>query len=266
MFNNDILAEVTRWHGMGVTPIPLVLHDKRAAIPWRHLTDVQVRLDVVKCWFTKPRNMGVLLTHGLTVVDFDNAPAYMRWRRDIRLDTYTVRTRRGYHVYLWLDTPFGKTAKMDGGEIKGNGYVVAPPSLHESGCQYRAICKSAICRVASIDDVGIEYTVAEREPPMPDPGPESDDTSVVNLIKSQIGIASYLSRITAVVRSGSHWVCQCPFHDDQHPSMLIVPGEGRCFCFNPHCIAHRPMDVIDVCARLMRLSNTEAIRFLSVEV
>lgn len=268
MFRNDVLEEAVRWHGMGVVPIPLVYRDKRAAIPWRHLTDVHPPLDMVKYWFTRPRNLGVLMGGGLTVVDFDNPLAYLRWRKRCDCDSYTVRTRRGYHVYLWLDKPLGATVKIEDGEIKGNGYVVAPPSFHPSGVQYHTVCRSAIARIANLDEVGLHCqppTIEEFDAPVPGSW-DDDDTSVVRLIRSSISIVSFLDRLTQVTRRGDAWICRCPFHDDRHPSMLILPREGRCFCFSPGCVAHRPLDVIGVCAHWMHLSNGEAIRFLSTEV
>ena len=36
-----------------------------------------------------------------------------------------------------------------------------------------------------------------------------------------------------LIRSGSHWVTNCVWHEDEHPSMTLyeVNGENRCHCF-----------------------------------
>ena len=56
----------------------------------------------------------------------------------------------------------------------------------------------------------------------------------------------------SVKRSGGRWLCQCPAHDDRHPSLAVSEGEdGRALV---HCFAG--CDVADVCAAVgLRLAE-----------
>jgi hypothetical protein len=67
-----------------------------------------------------------LLENGRVVVDFDEKePAREFYREHRELCTVIVETRRGVHFHF-----SGKTAtrKFEHGDIKGNGFVVYPPS------------------------------------------------------------------------------------------------------------------------------------------
>lgn len=67
----------------------------------------------------------------LLVIDFDDHLRYQRFCRHLPqfADSYTVKTRRGYHVYFRTEVNV-PSHQFDGGDIKGEGsYVVAPPSV-----------------------------------------------------------------------------------------------------------------------------------------
>jgi hypothetical protein len=54
----------------------------------------------------------------------------------LNLDTFTVRTGNGLHLYYSVnDATFGGKLRQ-GVDIKFNGYVVAPTSIHPSGAVY----------------------------------------------------------------------------------------------------------------------------------
>lgn len=54
------------------------------------------------------------------------------------LNAPIVSTGKGFHIYLtWMSEV--KTRHFEGVDIIGNGYVVAPPSIHQSGKHYRFI-------------------------------------------------------------------------------------------------------------------------------
>lgn len=71
------------------------------------------------------------------MVDFDSEAAYRWWAQrnpDLAAELPTVKSGRGYHVYfrsdLNKDKSFGKI------ELKANGLVAIPPSMHKNGKRY----------------------------------------------------------------------------------------------------------------------------------
>ena len=68
---------------------------------------------------------------GLFCVDFDDPNAYQNFRQTLKdfATTYTVRTRKGYHVYFRASFPI-KTRRFTGGDLIGaGGYVVGAGSV-----------------------------------------------------------------------------------------------------------------------------------------
>ncbi len=73
----------------------------------------------------------------LACADFDQMDAYNAWTREkpeLAKVLPTAETFRGRHVYFRGE---GRTSKFDGGDLKFNGYAVAPPSLHPDGAIYK---------------------------------------------------------------------------------------------------------------------------------
>jgi hypothetical protein len=82
-------------------------------------------------WIGEGLNVGVPLeANGLVVVDYDTGmePARGFFKKHRELCSVIVQTRRGVHFYFTGST---KTRKFDHGDIKGSGYVVAPPSVFQ---------------------------------------------------------------------------------------------------------------------------------------
>jgi len=99
------------------------------------------------CWFRNPRaNVGIVTgaASGVVVVDVDGA------RGELSLATLAakhgsiplapkVRTARGYHLYFRAPSePIkNRVGFADGLDFRGDGgFVVAPPSVHETGFRY----------------------------------------------------------------------------------------------------------------------------------
>lgn len=67
----------------------------------------------------------------LMVIDFDDLYTYQKFRNDLEQysHTFTVKTRRGYHLYFRVQQ-YIPSQKFDGGDIKAEkSYVIAPPSI-----------------------------------------------------------------------------------------------------------------------------------------
>jgi hypothetical protein len=138
----------------GLSVIPLKPGEKVPLVKWEKYQEEQPSIDEVQKWF-KDTNNNIAIICGkvsgnLVVIDFDDAEVYEKFMKEIESDTelkdiiegtWLVRTGKGYHIYLKVDSDkpvkIGKLAKVD---IKGEGgYVVAPPSLHPSGKHYEFV-------------------------------------------------------------------------------------------------------------------------------
>lgn len=115
--------------------ILLVRNSKRPPCGAWRLTDDQA---VIERWIAGGGNIGTMLKeNSIVVVDIDAGKKFARtfWRQFPALCGTAAETRRGIHLYFTGETG---TRKWQHGDIKGSGYVVAPPSI-VNGWHYRWI-------------------------------------------------------------------------------------------------------------------------------
>ena len=128
----------------GISIIPVLPKSKQPAILWsefqrRHPTDTEIEK-----WFADGanHNIGIVTgsVSGLAVVDLDGDEAVKFARAHGFSPSPLVKTGRGYHVYYSYregTRNFQKRDNLPGIDLRAEGgYVVAPPSIHESGVQY----------------------------------------------------------------------------------------------------------------------------------
>jgi hypothetical protein len=273
-----IVDAALMWNGQGVNVLPIEFAGKRPLIRWNAWQQGKrtQKPELVKRWFGKdfPRaNLGIICSGGLVVLDFDKPGEYIRWINapEIEWSSYTVRTRRGWHVYVWVDSKPSNIYYMNGGEVRGAGFVVAAPSIHESGFVYKSLNRKPIARVATLNDLGVQYTLPTRSFEgddrafLQEDSPDSE-LGIVARIKRYVSVGEYLNRITNLFWDGQNLMACCPYHDDKNPSMIVHNDEGWTYCFSPSCIAHRRLDVIDLYALRWEISISDAIRMLATEV
>lgn len=291
--SKPILQQAQHWLSLGIATIPIRHRDKRPALPaWRKYQTTLPTDGELRAWFNgRLRNLGVVAGWaGLTVLDFDSPALYHLWYTWATLQggvaatvaecTYRVLTARGVHVYVGVDDrPRCTRHDVLQVDVKGRGgYVLAPPSMHPSGAQYTCLDAAApIVRVGTLAEVlplptptspprilsekTTEITESYRCDPWeaaaaPVFGNGSGD--LVGEIKSAISI---LELLPAVGGRGRWRMARCPFHDDGNPSMWIDTERGLCGCY-AGCTP-KPLDVINLHARLHNLENGEAVRGLA---
>jgi len=279
MTRNDWLKAATMWNQRSVSVVPAVYRTKRAAVQWKKWATELPSDDQLNEWAQKkwPCNLAVILTlHGnsspLVVLDFDDRSAYYAWRKrhPILSDTYTVRTGRGVHAYIFVWDACSKTERFTfmgrpAGEIKSSGYVIGWPSVHPNGTVYSVMNNVRIQEVAHASQLGIERI--EIDPEIVTSSPSPNGNGIVEKIKSELPVQLYLSKFTTLRGNpDGTYTGICPFHDDTNPSLQIWPTEGRFYCHSPGCIAHRRCDVINACAFAYNISSNDAISLLAREV
>jgi hypothetical protein len=267
-----LVREALEWQGMGVSPIPVRYMSKAPLLPWTPWVNKVPPKPLAEMWFTRhwPCNLGLVLREGLCVVDFDERRSYQEWAAEMPhlAKSRTVHTRRGMHVYLWAAEYDPATTHFEGGEVKTNGIVIAPPSLHPSGRAYIGFDRP-ILGVAGVEDLGlaIKDVPAYVPPPRNEAQERGEGTGLIAAIKQAVDIGEWLGRITTLLphRDGT-WMAVCPFHDDDEPSLQVWPHEGRCYCHAPGCVAHRRSDVIACAAWHHRVSMSDAVHILAMEL
>ena len=276
-----------------IAVIPVRPRDKRPDIQsWEPYKSILPQQNQLSVWFSKPRNYGVVMGwQDLVVLDFDDLDEYQRWLLWATKQTgiagivansaFKVATSRGVHVYVRMPGQHNrKVGKID---IKANGYVLGPGSIHPTGATYRALGDHLFFpRVNQLSDIlPAELLVSHTELPsmvrMPtrvapsaDPwvramqGGDSQDTGLVARIKAKLKLLDFFPTSSPTSMDHRWWITRCPFHDDKSPSFWIDTRAQMCGCF-AGC-TQLPLDVIGLYARLYGLSNNDAIRLLANEV
>lgn len=138
---NDVQATAISLAESGVKVLPLVPGDKRplGRLVRHGHNDATDDVSTVKGWWdAEPdANLGIACKESHLVV-FDIDERNGGERPDELPDTLTVATPGGKHLYYFVSDPFWRPAGKyaQGVDVKWDGYVVAPPSLHPSGGSY----------------------------------------------------------------------------------------------------------------------------------
>lgn len=142
-----LLHAALNYHDRGWSIIPLI--GKRPVLKrWSQHQNCRATIESIDRWFTHgtfkrpPTGIGIILgkvSGHLAARDFDEADVYKAWcdkQPELARTLPTVQTGRGFHVFFKSE---GAQTRMTlGGEIRGEGsYVVAAPSLHDSGVLYK---------------------------------------------------------------------------------------------------------------------------------
>ncbi len=123
----------------GYSPIPVQgnsspTEPKRPAIVWKKYQRLIASESELETSFGEQASaLGIVCgrVSRLLVIDFDDLLRYQRFCRHLPQysDTYTVKTRRGFHLYFRTAEKV-PSHQFDGGDIKGEkSYIIAPPSM-----------------------------------------------------------------------------------------------------------------------------------------
>lgn len=285
---NELLDTAIELVSQGISVIPVGYRSKVPRIPWTIYRKRLPRLDELTDWFDGcDSNLGVVCGFGgLAVLDFDSEDAYDIWRVynlsnpigvEVDRTSYAVLTSRGRHVYVYLDEP---VSNMPLGfmDVKGlGGYVLAPPSIHPTGYKYCAAPgnRNEIVRVPGIRHILPAAWIEGRRL-----APAQVQTVKVDLNQAAAWDIANSGRLSNPVAAIKQWLriedilpggvragrtdtimVRCPFHDDRNPSFWINTKSQICGCY-AGCTP-RPMDAIDLYARLHNLSVVDAIKQLA---
>ena len=125
---------------------------KRPTVNWKKYQRLIASESEVESMFSeRARALGIVCgrVSKLLVIDFDDLLRYQRFCRHLPQysETYTVKTRRGFHLYFRTAERV-PSHQFDGGDIKGEkSYVIAPPSTIEN---FRYRCSKNVAEMELI--------------------------------------------------------------------------------------------------------------------
>jgi hypothetical protein len=141
---NSLLHFAMEYHDLGWSIIPVHLRTKIPRMQWAPYQTCQATAEEIRQWFGGPDENSIGIVTGrcsnLTVLDCDGDDALALVQRLGLPATPSVKTAHGWHFYFRYkdgSRNFQKRADLPGIDLRSEGgYVVAPPSIHESGHEY----------------------------------------------------------------------------------------------------------------------------------
>ena len=136
-----IPTEIHSYLEHGWSLIPVRRRDKRPVGQWLHAQSQRANLADVVLWHDEGHNLAVVTGQlsGVVVVDCDSEDAVREVARRGMPVTPTAASGRGRHYFLRWEEPVRNRVQLGADiDIRGDGgYVIVPPSVHESGRRYR---------------------------------------------------------------------------------------------------------------------------------
>lgn len=277
---------------MGISIIPLRHRSKEPAIAsWEPFKNRPPSTTEYRSWNLNWNNYGVIAGwQDLAFLDFDNMDAFALWldyflllnkHAEVYPMPFIVRTARGAHVYVRVPRYDRVNERRRGVDVKFHGYVVGPGCVHPSGVEYVAMTELRLIEVYSLPTIlpdelfplvapkPIEIAPAIEIPRMDtqyDPFATASmvqDIDLITRIKQSIRIESLFSGTRRTSVDGRWLAALCPFHDDHNPSLWIDIHRQICGCA---VCNFKPMDVINLFARMRGISESVAVSELAREV
>ena len=263
----DMTSKALQWLTSGTAVFPVNWQDKTPALTsWKWL---QKRLPAeaqVRAWMRAARAYAVVSGwNNLAVIDFDRAELYSQWRSwgnlenaqagKVGAQTYTVKTARGWHVYLRTEKET-QGRHWEGVDLQAGGlYVLGERSLHPTGCLY--VSPNPDAPIMVVDDVlrllpswlkpkaaqeavPVTYTSpccvlpnrASIENTALDPDNPMTAAQLLDLAKRAVPVWELLGIAESEIRKTGphHGMAHCPLHDDAHVSLSVDFERNRVAC------------------------------------
>lgn len=243
------------------------------------------------------QNYGVVAGwENLVIIDIDDPETLIVWMDYYKtyvekynvLDgvPFMVRTSRGAHIYVKSPNAGKANRKLRGIDVKYNGYVVGPMSIHPSGVTYLpqnteyqfpwcwnldTLLPEELFPATTADQaemflptpLELKAVVRTDYDPFISASGTQQGVDLLQKVKSSVRVENFFPDAQKTSIDGRWWAARCPFHDDKSPSFWIDVRRQICGC---QVCGMKPMDVINLYARMHGLDNTAAIIALANEV
>jgi len=280
----NTIQEALQLFRFGLTPIPL--DGKRPIIKgWqnRFLDEPLTENDIVngikekdgKVVTYKKQNIGIVTgkVSNVVVIDIDSKEALMRLKEMGDLPkTWTSKSNRGWHLY-YNYVPLPSCKPMDDVDfLSDKKQVVAPPSIHPSGHQYRWVISPSEIEKADLPKWFIQFIMNQKQIAQTYKNKKSvsqnasnqlyrksrELKSIENLL-NDVDWLEFYSRFVSNIRGNGEWKSStCPFHEDTHNSFGFNIYNGGWHCF-AGCGSGNGLQAVQ---KLYDVSFKEAVRLL----
>jgi hypothetical protein len=145
---NNLLTAALAYVKQVLSVIPVQAGEKKSLIAWEPYQSRRAREEEIRAWWAKwpQANIGIVTgaVSGLAVIDLDTVDAKDKLKELVQgFDLLSVprsRTGKGWQLFFkhpGITIP-NRAGVLPGLDVRGDGgYVVAPPSIHRNGKQYR---------------------------------------------------------------------------------------------------------------------------------
>jgi hypothetical protein len=255
------LKAALHWIVQGIDLVPLQPNAKRIVSTFGAYGQHVRSEDQAAFWFEKRScNLGLVLGQGLVVLDFDSVQAYEsaceRWQAIG--ETYTERTRRGFHAFFH---GHGNSGETHGFEVLGKGSIVTASPSVVKGFKYRVEKRLPISRIPA-DFLLLSEKSTKSTKPL-SKGKQHDQTDTIGRIKAAYSTLELAQGETSLKsKDGRWWHGRCPFHDDAHASFWVDSERGTWGCY----ACKIKGDVINLYARFHNLDVWHAIRDMACKL
>lgn len=264
---------------------------------WRMFQTRLPNTEYLAHWFATDWNNYAIIAgwQNLVVIDFDSMFYFDLWRewcmsqRDTQYvaSGFQVRTRKGMHVYVRTETPAcndKRIARSGGIDVQAQGkYVVGPGCAHPSGHIYEPIGDFVFPVVPDVESIlpldlfprvapekivfnGVvpEFTTNNTEHLADSFAMASmDSRDLISKVKASIRIETLFTGVQRSSTDGRWLKALCPFHDDKKQSAWIDLQRQLAGC---QVCGMKPMDVLNVYARMHNMSERVAVSALAQDV
>jgi hypothetical protein len=263
-----LLSYANKYLEAGYSVIPL-WPDRRKNPHLSQITEYFKRLPTKGewSWWAKKwptANIGLITGYfgNLVGLDFDDQLTYDFWKAGLDpqyLNTWQVKTKRGYHVWYLAKSDPGQSRIYVNGDLEvllraRGGYCIVPPSIHWTGAKYQTITNVKPLTVSLAD---VLHGWQEKQ--------EQAHHSLYRAYVptcTAVRIENLIKPVRLHPNGRGAYLANCPFHDDKTPSAWVNIDEQRFGC--NACWPGLWWDTVNVYAMLNQVSNGEAYKLLRV--
>jgi len=265
---------INLYRSWNISFFPLKERDKKPAIKWEEYTKRHPTEDEIEYWKNNgTRNYGAVcgsISGNLVVIDVDKEELFTKLNLgELASATFTVKTGKGYHLYVRTDKPMKRKSLMwDNHEelrFQGEGsYVVMCGSVHPTGREYEHFATSPLeirrVKFGLFEEIEKRWKSYHGLDEIEEKGrivaAKSKRSKPIEEFKERVGMDIIKNYVEPKRVYGDYWQGLCPFHNDHEPSFTVYERTNSWYCFG----CNRSGDIISFIEEKEGLDFTGAVR------